>query len=424
MCLLFRNTTSFGESLVEPYALALEARAIPHVVVGGRSSRDREEILAMANAVNAIERPDDALSVYATLRGPLFGLTDDALLVHRETVGPLHPLAPLGEALFDEARRPVAEALDLLRELHLRRNRRPIADTLGRLLDATRAHAGIANWLNGEQALANALRVLDVAHRFEASGGASFRSFATELEERVASGAGVDAPVVEEREEGVRVMTVHAAKGLELPVVVLCDPALSRRRKSLSRASYVDSPRRLRVGTLAGCVPVELRERAPDVLAAAEAEEVRLAYVAATRARELLVVPCVGDAPFEGGGDPLHEAPYPAPKAWRDAGPAPCRRVGYARPPCQADGRPPRRRGVRRSEATAWSRGRSTRRTTARRASRPACTACAARTWCGGTPRRSGSAASRPAGCGASRCWPRARTATPASRRTTRGSRS
>ncbi|MBX3269645.1 MAG: UvrD-helicase domain-containing protein [Sandaracinaceae bacterium] len=323
VCLLFRNTTSFGESLVEPYALALEARAIPHVVVGGRSSRDREEILAMANAVNAIERPDDTLSVYATLRGPLFGLTDDALLVHREAVGPLHPLAPLGEALLDEARRPVAEALDVLRRLHLRRNRRPIAETLGRMLDATRAHAGIANWLNGEQALANALRVVDLAHRFEASGGASFRAFATELEERVASGAGVDAPVVEEREEGVRVMTVHAAKGLELPVVVLCDPTLSRRRASLFRSSYVDSPRRLRVGTLAGCVPLELKERAPTVLAAEEAEEVRLAYVAATRARELLVVPCVGDAPFEGWVDPLHEALYPAPKAWRDAAPAP-----------------------------------------------------------------------------------------------------
>jgi len=312
VCLLFRNTTGYGRNLVQPYALGLEARSIPHVLIGGRAFRDREEILAFLTVIRAIEYPSDALSVYGTLRGPFFGCTDDALLVHRNDVGPWNPLVPLGEALFDEAKRPVAEALDILRELHIHRGRRPIADTLARFLDATRAHAGIAHWPNGEQALANLLRVLDLARRFESNGAGSFRGFAEHLEERIERGEGVDTPVVEERAEGVRVMTVHKAKGLEFPVVVLCDPTLARKKKGVFRSSFVDSTKRLWASPLANCAPLDLLENEEQVLRKEEAEEIRLSYVAATRARELLVVPCVGDEAVEGWVDPLHRALYPS----------------------------------------------------------------------------------------------------------------
>ena len=321
VCLLFRNTTSWGRNVVAPYAQNLEARSIPHVLVGGRAFRDREEVLAFATAIRAIEHPADTLSVYATLRGPFFGLDDAQLLAHAEEIGRLNPLAPRDpELLFDPARGSVAEALDVLRELHVKRSRRPIADTLARLLDATRAHAGIASWRNGEQALSNVLRVLDLARRFEAGGASSFRAFVEHLDERIESGEGVDAPVVEERAAGVRVMTVHKAKGLEFPVVVLCDPSLSREKSRPS--AYVDAQRRLWAAPLAGCAPVELTKNREAVLRAEEAEEVRIAYVAATRARELLVVPCVGDERWSGWVDPLHRGLYPEGDR-RDAEPAP-----------------------------------------------------------------------------------------------------
>jgi ATP-dependent exoDNAse (exonuclease V) beta subunit len=321
VCLLFRNTSRFGRSVVQPYVLGLEARGIPHVLVGGRAFHDREEVLALAAVLRAIERPDDTVSVYAALRGPFFALSDEQLLLHREQVGPLHPLVPAGAALWDPARRPVAEALEILRELHVHRNRRPIADTIARFLDATRAHAGIANWPNGEQALSNVLRVLELARSFEAQGALSFRAFVERLDDRLARGEGVDAPVVEERAAGVRIMTVHKAKGLELPVVVLCDPTLPRTVDRPSR--HVDADAELWAAPLAGCAPVELTENREAVLRADEAEEVRLTYVAATRARDLLVVPCVGDGPEEGWVDPLHRALYPAEERRRDAEPAP-----------------------------------------------------------------------------------------------------
>ena len=320
VCLLFRQMVNFGNDLTRPYLRALESRRVPHVLIGGRSFHDREEVMALRAALRAIEWPDDELHVYAALRGPFVALHDEQLFCFREQVGRLHPLRPLAPEQA-EGHPEVVAALDLLRQLHLRRNRRPIADTIAAFLDATRAHAGIAIWPTGEQALANVLRALEEARRFEGRGATSFRSFVDWLEDRADRGEGAQAPVVEEGSEGVRMMSVHRAKGLEFPVVVLCDPGCSREKRRPSR--HVDSAVGLWAAPLAGCTPVELLEHEDQVLRADNAEEVRVTYVAATRARDLLVVPCCGDEPVSGWVDVMHSALYPATGAHRDARPAP-----------------------------------------------------------------------------------------------------
>ncbi|WP_438017637.1 UvrD-helicase domain-containing protein [Sorangium sp. So ce315] len=329
ICLLFKRFQTFGEDATRAYVRALEARRIPHVLVGGRSFHDREEVMAVRSALLAIEWPDDELSVYATLRGPLFALTDDALLLYRDRFQRLHPLFAPDEGALDVAveggarpQRDVAEALAVLGRLHRERNRRPIADTIGGLLDETRAHAGIAIWPTGEQALANVLRVMDLGRRFEAGGATSFRAFVERLEADAERGEVAEAPVVEEGTEGVRIMTVHRAKGLEFPVVILADPASPAVHQNPSR--HVDPALGLWAEPIAGCVPAELVERRDEVLRRDREEAVRLAYVAATRARELLVVPAVGDArPGDGSSDGwldvLHPVLYPAPRERRSA---------------------------------------------------------------------------------------------------------
>jgi ATP-dependent exoDNAse (exonuclease V) beta subunit len=325
VCLLFKRFVSFREDVTRPYVRALETRRIAHVLVGGRSFHQREEVMAMKSALSAIEWPDDELSVYATLRGPFFALTDDVLLAWRHEQGTVHPFRTPGPQI--EALAPVRDALVLLAELHRRRNRRPIADTMVQLLEATRAHAGIAIWPTGAQALANLLRLLEGARKFEAGGATSFRAYLAHLDDEEERGGGADAPVVEEGEGGVRIMTVHKAKGLEFPVVILVDPAAPAAQREPSR--WVDADRRLWVTPLAGCVPAELLEHRADIRRHDEEEALRLLYVAATRARELLVVPCVGDGKIDGWVGPLHPALYPSSEDWRSDRPAPgCPRFG------------------------------------------------------------------------------------------------
>src|SRR5690606_5491825 len=105
------------------------------------------------------------------------------------------------------------------------------------------------------------------------------------------------------------------AKGLEFPVVVLCDPTASAGHYA---DRFVDPAEGEAYFKLAGLAPVELREREEAIAAANQAEIVRVTYVAATRARDLLIVPACGDAPFEGGWlAVLNRAIYPAESEWR-----------------------------------------------------------------------------------------------------------
>ena len=325
ICLLFRRFKRYREDVTRPYVRGLEVRRIAHVLVGGRSFHDREEVLAIRNALTAIEWPDDELRVFATLRGPLFALADDALLAFRQRAGRIHPLRKLDAAALGPVEREVADALAVLAELHAGRNHRPLAETVAQLLAAVRAHAGIAIWPTGEQALANCLRCVDLARRFERRGAASFRAFVEAFEAQAESGEAAEAPAVEEGTEGVRIMNVHRAKGLEFPVVILCDPTCRATREPPTR--HVDPLRGLWAEAIAGCAPRELVEAHALEARRDREEAVRLTYVAATRARDLLVVPVVGDPrdddTGEGWLDVLLPALHPEREDRRNPGVAP-----------------------------------------------------------------------------------------------------
>ncbi|MEO8256741.1 MAG: UvrD-helicase domain-containing protein [Acidobacteriota bacterium] len=318
VCILFRRFVQFGHDVTRPYVEALEARGIPHLLVGGKSFHDREEVETIRAALAAIEWPDDELSVFATLRGALFAIDDATLLDYRHQHKGFHPFRIADDA--PPELRPVTDALRLLRRLHGGRNYRPVADTITQLLNATRAHVGFVLRQAGEQSLANVLHVAELARQYEANGGMSFRGFVEELRDQADGGQGAEAPILEEGSEGVRLMTVHKAKGLEFPVVVLADMTAKLRAERADR--LIDRRRNACYLRLGRWTPIELATNEALEIARDEAEGVRVAYVAATRARDLLVVPAVGDVEWDGGWtSPLNGAIYPPPAARRTAAP-------------------------------------------------------------------------------------------------------
>ena len=308
VCILFRRFSSFGQDVTRPYVEALEARGVRHLLVGGKSFHGREEVETLRAALAAIEWPDDELSVFATLRGALFAIDDETLMDYRHRQKVLHPFRPLAEPTPDV--QPVVEALALLKRLHQRRNYRPVADTITDLLNETRAHVAFVLRPAGEQALANVLHIAELARQYELGGGMSFRGFVDLLRDQADKGGASEAPILEEGSDGVRLMTAHKAKGLEFPVVILADMTAKIRNERADR--LIDKATNTCYLRLGRWTPVELALHEPLEVARDEAEGVRVAYVAATRARDLLVVPVVGDVEYEGGWtSPLNGAVYP-----------------------------------------------------------------------------------------------------------------
>lgn len=328
ICILFRRFTNFGRDITRDYVRSLEAREIPHLLVGSKSFHNREEVETLRGALTAIEWPEDELALFATLKGSLFAIPDNLLLRFYHEIGRLHPFRKLPENLAAEFQ-PVADALQLLAKLHRQRNRRPLADTVNSLLESTRAHAGFALRPAGHQVLANVYRVGDLARGFELSGGISFRGFVEELEAQAEKAESAEAPVLEEGAEGVRLMTVHSAKGLEFPIVILADLTANIAAGDPDR--FVGARERICAMRLLRCAPWELRDNEDQERLRERAEGVRVAYVAATRARDLLVVPAIGDQEFEGWLSPLNKAIYPPPDRFRNSTRAPgCPKFGDA----------------------------------------------------------------------------------------------
>jgi hypothetical protein len=287
VALLFRAMTG-----VVHYEDALREAGIPFRTVGGRHYYDRSEVGWAIAALVAVEDPHDPVALVGALRSPFFGVSDEALFHFHEQGGELCYLRPL-PAGADPA---LAAAWELLGELHRDRNAVAPPALVERLLTRTEVLAAYALDPQGEARVANLLKVLDTARSLEATGTLTFRAFVRWLRERGAARYEEEESLVaEEGDDVVRLMTIHKAKGLEFPVVVV--PDLCREPPPSSAVVLVDRRSgRLAVnlGTAAGDEPVstlnwrELEEREAR---RADAEALRLLYVALPRPQRTLVLP-------------------------------------------------------------------------------------------------------------------------------------
>jgi ATP-dependent helicase/nuclease subunit A len=316
IAILFKRTTNGREDFLQPYVRALEARGVPVRSAERSGFFEREEIFALRTVLQAIEWIDDELSVYGALRSLYLALSDADLLSYAREHGSLRPLqvpkkAELAHGQKAPAGEEVSDALRLLRALHIGRNHRPIADTVQRFLDATRAHALLGLLPHGERALANVHALLGLARRAEARGTLSFRRFVEELEARIEDGRHAEIGAPDDTTLGVTLSTVHGMKGLEMPVVILADPTATRAMNTPN--SFTDRRNKVHAERIAQIAPLDLSENEGSAREADEDDTRRLLYVAATRARDLLVVPSGGDVPFDGWTAPLERALRPAP---------------------------------------------------------------------------------------------------------------
>ena len=289
---------------LEVYERALQDRGLDTLATVGGFWNDQQvgDLLAY---LRALANPLDELALYGTLASPLVGVSSDGLALLGRAAktskrSVWETLALVGDELSAEVRLPASdrERLVAFRARLLAERATAGQRTLSQLVERALEQSGYAEHVltlsGGERRLANVHKLLRVARRHEASEGRDLRGFLDHVAHHQdgLSGAEPDAPVAAGETEAVRLMSIHAAKGLEFDVVCVAD--LGRAQNLSVGDLLVDGDRvGVRLARLDGsqATPslawLELSEERR--LAQAE-EEDRILYVAMTRARERLLL--------------------------------------------------------------------------------------------------------------------------------------
>ncbi len=276
------------------YADALERERIPYEITGGRGFGNSQEITALAAFLRAVIDPDDQVSLVAYLRGPLSGVSDDELWQHKKAGGGWSYLAPLPDETADSLR-GAFEHLKMCRDEAVEL---PPASVIGRAVE----RFGISPWSlvleGGQTRSGNLYKALAIARRMS-SRGASLTAIVEELTRLMEEPNDLEELSLRGANENVvRIMNLHQAKGLEAPVVFLVDPDAPGDKPPLMHIDRRDDPPRAYVSVTKPkkyarevlAQPADWDEKADREREFSTAEDARLLYVAATRARQALVV--------------------------------------------------------------------------------------------------------------------------------------
>ena len=274
------------------FTAALEREGIP---CDGGESEDffsAREIAVVLSLLEIVDNPRQDVPLIAVLRSPLVGMSADRLAEIRA----LQPEGDYYEALCRDEGEDAQAFLSLLRELRHASREMAADKLLWYCYDRCRVEAIFGAMADGAQRQARLTALYDYVRRLVQSGRTGLFDCVSHLRRLLENG---DAPAITAARAsgGVRIMSVHKSKGLEFPVVVLADLNRSFNRQDLDRpvlvhpqlgvgAERVETERRIRYDTVSKSALALTLERE------AKAEELRILYVAMTRAQEKLIMVC------------------------------------------------------------------------------------------------------------------------------------
>jgi ATP-dependent helicase/nuclease subunit A len=279
IAILCRASTSFSA-----YESALDQAGVPYLTVAGRGFYDRPEIRDLLNMLQVVSDPIDDLALTGLLRSPVIGFTDYDLYLLFKSWKEQGKENSLWQLIQEDAEPKMARAVGIIRDLHAQAGRIPVASVLEEFVNRTDYRAALLSSGN-PRAARNVTKLLVDAHN---SGIVGIREFLTYVQ-GLRSGPAREGEAPATVGDVVRIMTIHAAKGLEFPVVVIGDINYDRK----GSADLLIDPDlgvfpKLTDEDGAGSYMFQLlqeRERDQE-----DAESDRLLYVAATRAQEKLIL--------------------------------------------------------------------------------------------------------------------------------------
>lgn len=277
-------------SRMQTFTRALAREGIP---CGSGESEDffsAMEIAVTVSLLEIVDNPRQDVPLIGVLRSPLVGLSPNQLAAIRAVL----PEGDYYDALCQDESNAAREFLTLLNELRQAAREMPADDLLWYIYDRCHVMAIFGAMEDGAMRQARLTALYDYARQLVQSGKAGLFDFISHLRQLLENG---DAPTLgtAQAAEGVQIMSIHRSKGLEFPVVILADLQRSFNRQDLNRpvlvhpelglgTDRVDRERHIRYATISKEALALRLERE------AKAEEMRILYVAMTRAREKLIL--------------------------------------------------------------------------------------------------------------------------------------
>jgi len=245
-----------------------------------------QEVRDLFAAVRALADPSDSFALVTALRSPLFGCGDDDLWTWKLAGGSFNLLSPVPEGHEEH---PVAVAIEAMRSLYQRSRWLTPSEILGALTVERRMFEAAVFGPRARDSWRRLRFVIDQARAWSEVEHGGLRSYLAWATAQSADGSRVAESVLPESDvDSVRIMTIHAAKGLEFPMVVLSGMTAQPRHNGGVQLLWfeggyaVSLSKDLQTGDFQEQLPLDEQMSAY--------ERLRLLYVATTRARDHLVV--------------------------------------------------------------------------------------------------------------------------------------
>ncbi len=286
IALIFRKLTQ-----AQVYLDALRRYDIAYITDGEKHFYRRQEIIDMVNLLRVIDNPHDTIALVGILRSPLGGMADRDLLALQQREGLDYQRRDWLSAWNHPQAGMVRRLYACLAELHRLAPLRPVPDAIDLVFERLPILELAAASLHGEQSVANLRKIRDMAEALADRPHLTLSGFVDLMMTRLSEQPDeAESALAEESLDAIRVLTIHKAKGLEFPVVIL--PGLHQRSKNPRKGPSIHHDWSSRCYSLQmggrsnlGAVLVDMKMAARE-----EAEQRRLLYVGMTRARDLLVL--------------------------------------------------------------------------------------------------------------------------------------
>ena len=291
-------------TVLHHYARALGERSLPWEAEGGGDFFAATEVNVALSLLQIIDNPRQDVPLISVLRSPVYGFSADRLAQIRAGSPDTDFYAALAADQGADSRAFLAE----LAELRFGAGELSSHELVWQLYDRTNLLGIYGAMGGGEERQGNLLTLAELARRFEGAGHKGLFGFLSYLTRLRENGEKLALPAPGREGGGVRILSIHRSKGLEFPVVLVCGLARRLNREDLNQPilfhpklgvgpKRLDQDRGVEYPTLARLAVS--RQLELEMMA----EELRLLYVAVTRAKEKLIL----SVALTGGGRDLEK---------------------------------------------------------------------------------------------------------------------